>query len=399
VDYFGPVNVNEGKATKGRKNFKKVKNWACIFTCLVTRAVHLELAEDCSAQCFLAAFVRFSQRRGMPKTVLSDNGTNFVLGAKVVRSFWDEKWDDKWQEVYSDQLVRRFAFNHKILWKHIAERAPWQGGTYERLIKNVKAHLRPTIGRAGISSSNFATLLTQVEGMVNSRPLTYISDDRESDYIVLRPLDFLLPMGAEVVPPVMGDEDVDPNDEIYQRPASSREALTDLMNEQNRRLKRTWTGFYHHHLASLRERQRSINDSHLRLPRVGEVVIVHEDETVRGRWKTARIVELIKSGDGKIRNASLKDSAGHKLKRALRHLYPLETEDEVERCLGEPQFTSSQEEAFGWFYRHDLEEKTRQLTKEYADKRDKARRKDILKEIQREEQGAEEQELMGMEEN
>ena len=70
VDYFGPISVKRGRVTE--------KRWGCIFTCLTTRAVHLEVAGDLSTDSFIMALRRFRGRRGNPKTIRSDNGTNFV---------------------------------------------------------------------------------------------------------------------------------------------------------------------------------------------------------------------------------------------------------------------------------------------------------------------------------
>ena len=70
VDYFGPMYVKRGRVIE--------KRWGCLFTCLTTRAVHLKLAGDMSTDSFIMALRRFPGRRGNPKTMRSDNGTNFV---------------------------------------------------------------------------------------------------------------------------------------------------------------------------------------------------------------------------------------------------------------------------------------------------------------------------------
>ena len=70
VDYFGPINVKCGR--------RLVKRYGCIFTCLKMRAVHIEIAHDMSTDSFIMTMLRFFSRRGYPKQIYSDNGSNFV---------------------------------------------------------------------------------------------------------------------------------------------------------------------------------------------------------------------------------------------------------------------------------------------------------------------------------
>ena len=70
LDYFGPIKVKRGRVTE--------KRWGCIFTCLTTRAVHLELAGDLTTDWFIMALRRFRGRRGNPTSIRSDSGSNFV---------------------------------------------------------------------------------------------------------------------------------------------------------------------------------------------------------------------------------------------------------------------------------------------------------------------------------
>ena len=74
VDYAGPFLIKDGKL----RNRKLIKAYLCVFVCFVTKAVHLELTTELSASSFLQILNRFVARRGLPKTLYSDNGTNFV---------------------------------------------------------------------------------------------------------------------------------------------------------------------------------------------------------------------------------------------------------------------------------------------------------------------------------
>ena len=73
VDYFGPFEFKFLRHT--------MKRWCCLFNCLTTRAVHIEVAQSLDTELCLAAVTRFIARRGYPSTIISDNGTNFVGAA------------------------------------------------------------------------------------------------------------------------------------------------------------------------------------------------------------------------------------------------------------------------------------------------------------------------------
>ena len=82
VDYFGPIMV---------KHFRKhEKRYGCLFTCLVTRAVHLEVAKSLETDSFINALRRFIARRGPPSDIYSDNGTNFVGADRELKHSLEE---------------------------------------------------------------------------------------------------------------------------------------------------------------------------------------------------------------------------------------------------------------------------------------------------------------------
>jgi len=175
LDYFGPVKVS----VRG----EMVKMWGCLFTCLVTRAVHIEAVSDCSSHEFLNALIRFVSRRSCPKQIISDNAAQFrlvnILGERA------------WKKVPTDKSVLTYAAQRGIRWKFITELAPWMGGHYERLVGVVKSVLRVSIGRRLLSWSDFVTLTVETEAIVNSRPITFVGADIADQFAVLRPVDFL----------------------------------------------------------------------------------------------------------------------------------------------------------------------------------------------------------------
>ena len=141
------------------------KVYILLFTCCSTRAVHLELATDLSADVFIRCLRRFTARRGLPEIIVSDNAKTFKSAAKVLT------------KVFSYPSVKRFLANRRISWKFNMDRAPWWGGFFKRMIQNAKRSLRKTLRNAKLDYDELHTILVEVEGTLNSRPLTFMSSD------------------------------------------------------------------------------------------------------------------------------------------------------------------------------------------------------------------------------
>ena len=89
VDYPGPFITVQGRGGQ------RQKRWLCLFTCLATRAIHLEMAWALDTESFLNCFTRFTSRRGVPSEVTSDNGTNFVGVVKEIRDLVNQLDSDR----------------------------------------------------------------------------------------------------------------------------------------------------------------------------------------------------------------------------------------------------------------------------------------------------------------
>ena len=125
VDYFGPFNVKIGRST--------VKHYGCIFTCLTTRAVHLEVAHTLTTNSFIAAFQRFTSRRGTPGKVYSDNGTNLVSGELEFR---------KSMEQWNQANISRYMSHRDITWTCNPPYTSHRGGVWERMICETRKILK-----------------------------------------------------------------------------------------------------------------------------------------------------------------------------------------------------------------------------------------------------------------
>ncbi|XP_065078605.1 uncharacterized protein LOC135701675 [Ochlerotatus camptorhynchus] len=182
VDYFGPLEVKVGRSM--------VKRWVALFTCLTVRAVHLEVTHSLSSQSCIMAFRRFVARRGAPLEVYSDNGTNFV-GA-------NRQLSEEQQKILGINRECASTFtNAYTTWKFNVPAAPHMGGPWERLVRSVKTAMKAISGSPRCdevletSDEVLETILLEAEGIVNSRPLTYVPLE-QADGEALTPNHFLL---------------------------------------------------------------------------------------------------------------------------------------------------------------------------------------------------------------
>ncbi|XP_043212326.1 uncharacterized protein LOC122376502, partial [Amphibalanus amphitrite] len=160
IDYFGPLTVRRFRKTE--------KRYGLLVTCLATRAIHLEVSNSLDTDSFLMAFRRFVARRGRPKKVFSDNGTNLKSGERELREALTQ-WN---QQKISDELSQQ-----QIEWCFNPPAASHMGGIWERMIGAVKRALSVVLGGEVTTDEVLSTVFCEIESMINSRPLTHVTDD------------------------------------------------------------------------------------------------------------------------------------------------------------------------------------------------------------------------------
>ena len=260
LDFAGPFTVSNHRTVH-----------ILIFTCACIRAVHLEVTNDLSFESASHAMRRFIGRRGPAIRFYSDNAKSFV------------------------KLARHLA----VPWHFIPERSPWWGGWWERLVGVIKSSLRKTLHLSLLSEDELRTVVTELESVINQRPLTYVSDV-ENSVSPLTPSHFIamnLPLG----------------DPWLAKAASLRGAYKHCLLVANRLIDR-WREEY---LVSLRSWRNA--DTPGRRPQKGDIVLVREGPK-RSRWPVAVIVEVLSDHVAVIR---LK---GINTRRDTQLLYPLEAE-------------------------------------------------------------------------
>ena len=292
VDFTGALHV---------KNPGNNKVYVCLFTCGVTRAVHLETVSDLSVETFLQALRRFVARRSLPQVMISDNASTYEAAANELEKL-----------INSDKMSEALC-KMGIQWKFIPKRAPWYGGFWERLIGLTKTVLRKVLGKAFVTLPVLQTLIVEVEAVLNDRPLTYVSTDL-NDLEPLTPSHLLYGRRITSLPHRITDDEV--NDPTHGVPPVREVARR--QSELLRHFQRRWKREY---LTSLRENHRTVGRDGQEV-KVGDIVIIHDD-TPRINWKLAVIEKLITGLDGVTRAAEIRTARG-KTNRPITRLFPLE---------------------------------------------------------------------------
>ncbi|XP_066600580.1 uncharacterized protein [Prorops nasuta] len=107
VDYFCPMFIKEKKF----RNKGEIKTYGCVFICMTTKAVHIEIVTEMTTEAFLAALRRFISRRAIPTDMYSDNGTKFVGANRQLRDLYALIESNNFKETIYD-----FSVSRKIKW-------------------------------------------------------------------------------------------------------------------------------------------------------------------------------------------------------------------------------------------------------------------------------------------
>ncbi len=270
------------------------KRYFALFTCLLSRAVHLEPLHSAAAPSFMAATERFAARRGgLPSYIVCDNGANIKATAKELQQLAGSP-------IARDAIQDKFP---TVTWDFIPPTGSHFGGVYERLIAAVKRALVAALpAEDPITDEFFHTNLTVVEGILNSRPLTYVSQD-SGDPLPLTPADAL---GAG------------PYRSLAQEPQEW--TLKKQWHANQVRLDRFWSRLRKEVIPFLQLTSKWHKEA--RPPQVGDVVTMLDDQC-RGRWPLAIITALEHSADGIVRVVRIRYRAAGQSKQCRRPLSSL----------------------------------------------------------------------------
>jgi transposase InsO family protein len=292
LDYFGPVEVIVKRSRE--------KRYVALFTCLSTRAIHLEVAHALSTDSCIMAIRRFVSRRGCPETIHSDNGSNFI-GAKAELKL-------ALLEINQDKITED-CNNQGIKWFFNPPSAPHMGGSWERLVKSVKVALGDSLQQKNLKDEVLQTLIIEAEHTVNSHPLTHVPEDPE-DSESLTPNHFLLGKSSNLQP----TGEFAP-DELYGRKQwRIVQTLADHF----------WKRWVREYLPTLLRREKWCHQT--KPIQVGDVVLEVNPNLRRNLWPKGRVIKIYPGADGVTRVVDIILGNGHTYKRPVAKLCILDVQ-------------------------------------------------------------------------
>ncbi|XP_071652825.1 uncharacterized protein [Temnothorax longispinosus] len=224
--------------------------------------------------------------------MFSDNGTNFTGTGNLLRGI-------NWKRITEYSAVK------KIEWRFNPPSAAWWGGWWERLVRSVKEILRKVLGRACLTSDELYTTLCDCEAIVNSRPITYLSED-SGQLAPLTPSMFIQDVQESGLPDL---------DQIEESNLKARLRYRQKLRADLR------CRFRSEYLGQLSRASYSSNDE-IKI-KIGDVVLIGNESQKRLDWPLGRVIEIILGRDGKVRVVRVKTANGE-LVRPVQRLYPLE---------------------------------------------------------------------------
>ncbi|XP_045774153.1 uncharacterized protein LOC123873362 [Maniola jurtina] len=298
IDFAGPFYISNKKGRGSRV----IKAYLCLFVCLRFKCLHLEAVSDLTKEGFLQALRRFSSRRGKPAEIFCDNAGNFVAAAKEIGNFLKANKQTIIDSATEEQI--KFVFSPTY--------SPHFGGIFEAGVKSAKYHIRRVMGNTHLNFEELGTLFTQVEAILNSRPLCPLTSN-PTDYLSLTPGHFLIGRPLTSLPsPSL--QDYNPNRlRRYERLEQIRQHF--------------WQRWQKEYIAELQQRSKwRTNSAKLK---EGDLVLLIEDNLPPLCWKLGRVSRLFPGSDGVSRVAEVTTSKGT-FRRPYVKLCPLLTCEDPE---------------------------------------------------------------------
>lgn len=288
TDYAGPFLITDRKG----RGCKITKCYLCIFVCCRYKCIHLELVSELSKDAFIITLKRFIARRGTPKIICSDNGGNFVAAAKEISSFFNAHRDS----------ICDFAAHQGIEFRFAPPYAPHFNGLAEAGVKSAKFLMHRMLGTTHLTFEELSTLFTQIEAILNSRPLSPLSPS-PNDFQPLTPGHFLIGRPLTGLP-----------SPSFMDTSCNRLDRFKLLEQARQHFWDRWSREY---VCELQQRTKWQTKCHDLKP--NDLVLLKEENTPPLCWRLGRISKLFPGKDNIPRVADVATSRGL-MRRALNRL-------------------------------------------------------------------------------
>lgn len=279
TDFAGPFLITDRKG----RGCKITKCYLCIFVCFRYKCVHLEPVSDLSKDAYILALNRFIARRGIPKTINSDNASNYVSASKEIKNFFKDN-----EGAFID-----FAARRGIKFHFSPAYAPHFGGLWEAGVKSAKFHLKRVLKDTHLTFEELASLFAQIEAILNSRPLCPLSPS-PNDFIPLTPGHFLIGRSLMGIPtPSLLEHNT---------------CRLDRFRRLEQMRQHFWKRWASEYVAELQQRTKW--RTRCKDLQLDDMVLIKEDGTPPMSWRLGRVSKLFPGSDGVPRVAEVRTARG-----------------------------------------------------------------------------------------
>ena len=278
MDYFGPFLVKRGRS--------QVKRYGILFTCMSSRAVHLEIAHSLETDACINAIRRFMARKGPVKSITSDNGTNIVGAEKELREMINK---------LNQTRMNNVLCNYGIQWHFNPPSASHFGGVWERMIRSTRKILFCLMKEQACKEDDetLSTVFCEAENILNSRPLTVTSTD-PNDLLPITPNMLINPRGISLETPGVFQK----SDSYARRRWRHAQYLVDVF----------WSRWKKEYLRTLQKRTKWQRQR--RNVTVRDIVLIVDTAVPRNRWLLGVVEAVFRDNKGNVRVCRVRTKSG-----------------------------------------------------------------------------------------
>ncbi|XP_058827078.1 uncharacterized protein LOC131687054 [Topomyia yanbarensis] len=266
-----------------------VKVWVAVYVCFAVKAVVLDIVAGLSAAACVNSLRRLVSRIGRVRVIHCDNSTSFVGAFREVKEMRQQFIEQLKSSHWANECLEK-----GIEFQFIPTRAPHFGGLWEAAVKAFKHHLSRIMGSSPYHLDDLRTAVAQAEGILNSRPLTPLSNNPE-DLSVLTPAHFILGESVFCLP----------------EPDLSNISINRLSHFQatQRSINDLWKRWSKEYISLLHQRPAKWRKSPTEF-KIGSMIIRKKDNTPPQQWPLGRIVAVYPNKDGIVRVVDVRTQAG-----------------------------------------------------------------------------------------